>query len=51
LAILGIEEIDLDGRGALCGSINRERENNEDIEGNKKLFHFGPLWLMQPQNT
>jgi hypothetical protein len=39
LAILGIEEIDLDGRGGLCDSINRERENNEGIEGNQKVFH------------
>jgi len=50
LAILSIEEIDLDGRRALCGSINGDRENREDIEGNKKLFHFGSLWLMQLQN-
>jgi hypothetical protein len=39
LAILGIEEIDLDGRGGLCDSINREREKNEDTEGDQKVFH------------
>jgi hypothetical protein len=34
LAILSVEKIDLDGRGALCDSINGGREKNEDMEGN-----------------
>jgi hypothetical protein len=43
LAILGIEKIDLDGRRGLRDSMNREREENKDREGNKKFSHFGPL--------
>jgi hypothetical protein len=39
LAIFGVEKIDLDGGGSLCDSINREREKNEDIRGNQKVFH------------
>jgi hypothetical protein len=49
LAILSIEKIDLDGRGALCDSMYRGREKNEDVEGNKKLFHFGSLELIHLQ--
>jgi hypothetical protein len=39
LAILGIKKIDLDGRGALCDSINGEREKNKDTQGDQKVFH------------
>jgi hypothetical protein len=49
LAILSIEKIDLDGRGALCDSMYRGREKNEDVEGNKKLLHVGFLELIHPQ--
>jgi hypothetical protein len=43
LAILGVEKIDLDGRGGLRDSMNRKKEKNKDKEGNEKFSHFGPL--------
>jgi hypothetical protein len=46
LAIFSIEEIDLDGRGALCDSMNGEREKNEDIEEDQKVFHYFILPLI-----
>jgi hypothetical protein len=46
LAILGVEKIDLNGRGALCGSINGEREKNKDAEGGQKVFHYFMLPLI-----
>jgi hypothetical protein len=49
LAILSIEKIDLDGGGGLCEGIDGEREKNKDMEGNKKLFHFGSLGLIHSQ--
>jgi len=46
LAILSVEKIDLDGRGALCGSINGGREKNKGTEENQKVFHYFMLPLM-----
>jgi hypothetical protein len=39
LAILSVEEIDLDGRGGLCGSTSGRREENKNTDGNQKGFH------------
>jgi hypothetical protein len=46
LAILSVEKIDLDGRGALRGSISWRREKNKNTKGSQKVFHYFMLPLI-----
>jgi hypothetical protein len=47
--ILGIETIDLNGRGGLSNPNHRERKENKDREGEQEFSHGYSLQLGHPQ--